>query len=116
MLLLIFILAIAIAGSVHAILQAWAPSNILIRRVKSAPPRWSTVGGLVGLAYALILMIRGLELAIAAGAPTMLYVLVGICAWDCMKVALLALREALRTTVVMLRRREKGHLRLVGQL
>jgi len=91
MLLLLSIPTFKFVGFLHAVLQAWAPSNIFIRRVKAAPPRWRTTGGLVALSVALLFAVRALELAIAAGAPTWLWFPTGILAWDAIKIATLAL-------------------------
>ena len=96
MLLLIFIPAFALASFLHAVLQAWAPSNILIRRVKDAPPRWSTAGCLLLLAYALASVVHVGDIALSAGAPAWLAFPVGILAWDAIKIATLGVASAVR--------------------
>lgn len=96
MLLLLSIPAFAFAGFLQAALQAWAPSNILIRRAKAAPPRWRTAAGLFVLSVALLLAVRALELAIAAGALDWLYIPSGILAWDAIKFGVLAVLTAAR--------------------
>lgn len=104
MLLLIFILAFAIAGFAHAVLQAWAPSNILVRRVKGAPPSWPAAAVIMLLAASLILAMRVVELAAAAGGPTWFYLEAADRGIDAIKPAVLGLIVVGRRTLLSVRR------------
>lgn len=80
----------------HRYLALYAPSNVLIRRVRSSLPRWRTVGGLTVLAGGLILTMRAVEIAMVSGAPDWLNVVALILGWDAIKVAALTALTSLR--------------------
>lgn len=91
MLLLLAVPVLATVALAHRCLQTYAPSNVLVRRVRSARPRWGVVGGLIGTAVVLLAMVHVVAGAAAAGAPGWLNVIVLVLAWDAIKFSLAAL-------------------------
>ena len=53
MLVLLAIPVIVAVAFVHRFMQVVAPSNLLVRSVRSAPPRWRVAAALLGLAAVL---------------------------------------------------------------
>jgi hypothetical protein len=99
---MLFVLALPIflaVASLHRYLALNAPSNILIRRVRSAPPRWRTAAALAALTVGLILLMRVVEIGIGAGGPGWLNVVALVLAWDAIKFATLAVATGLRATL-----------------
>jgi hypothetical protein len=97
---MLFLLALPIflaVAAAHRYLTLYAPSNILIRHVRMSPPRWRTVGALVVLTGVVLVAMRAVELAIAAGAPGWLTLVPLVLAWDAIKFALLAVLSVLMT-------------------
>ena len=91
MLFLIALPAISSVALVWRFLQIYAPSNVLIRTVRSAPPRWHTVLYLFALAIALLVTMHVVSQAIERGASDWLNAAVLVLAWDAIKVATLAI-------------------------
>ncbi len=91
MLLLLILPIVYVVARVLFFLQTYAPSNILIARVRAAPPRWRTVLMLMPLAYALIWVAHSLTMAIEPGAPAWLNLIVFVAAWDAVKISLFAI-------------------------
>jgi hypothetical protein len=92
---MLFLLALPILLAVvtaHRYLAILAPSNLLIRRARSSPPRWRNVAVLFGLVAGLLLAVHLLVGGIAAGGPGWLNIVVVVLAWDGIKFGLLALR------------------------
>src|SRR4051812_5673702 len=81
-----------VVTALHRYLALCAPSNLLVRRVRSSPPRWRDVMLLTALAVSLIVAVRVMADAAAAGAPGWLNGGVLILAWDAIKFALLGLQ------------------------
>jgi hypothetical protein len=104
---MLFLLALPIflaVSAAHRYLTLYAPSNILIRHVRMSPPRWRTVGALVVLTGVLLVAMRAMELAIAAGAPGWLNLMAVVLAWDAIKVGATAIHTVTRTALRNLRR------------
>jgi hypothetical protein len=105
---MLFLLALPIflaVSAAHRYLTLYAPSNILIRHVRMAPPRWRTVGALVVLASLLIMAMRAVEVvAMTAGAPGWLNMVAVILGWDAVKVAAVAALSSLRCLMCGCRR------------
>lgn len=87
MLILLALPVIAAVAFVQRILQAVAPSNVLIARIRRAGPSCRGGATLVVLALLLLMAIRVLTLAISSGAPDWLNLLVLVLAWDTIKFA-----------------------------
>lgn len=96
MLMLLFIPIFYVVACAHRYLQLFAPSNLLIARVRTSPPRWRTVMLLVALAYALVGAMHFLSTAIENGAPGWLNLLVMVLAWDAIKIGLLGAGQCVR--------------------
>ncbi len=94
MLILLAIPVIAAVAFVQRFLQAVAPSNVLITRVRRAGPSCRGCATLVVLALFLLMAIQGLTLAISSGAPGWLNLLVLVLAWDTIKFAVASCLEA----------------------
>jgi hypothetical protein len=99
---MLFLLALPILFAVaemHRYLTLYAPSNILIRRARTSPPRWRTAAALAALMVGLILLTRVVEIAIRAGGPGWLNVVALVLAWDAIKFAILAVATGIGATV-----------------
>lgn len=110
----LFLLLLPIVGCIAQFwryLQIYAPSNMLIRHVRSAPPRWRTVLSLLALAITLLGTMHVLSQAIVRGAPGWLNILVVVMAWDAIKVGCLAVLVLLRA----LRKSDQSAERLVPE-
>ena len=68
MLVLLAIPVIAAVAITHRFIQAVAPSNLLVRSVRSAAPRWAIAAALLGIAIALLVTMHGVAIALSAGA------------------------------------------------
>ena len=88
MLMLLFIPIFYVVACAHRYMQLFAPSNLLIARVRTSPPYWRTAMLLLALAYALIWATHFLTMAIGNGAPGWLNLVGLILAWDAIKFAL----------------------------
>lgn len=71
-------------------LQVYAPSNSLIRRVRSSPPSWRTVPALLALAAALLVAMHAVTQAFVRGAPGSLNLVLLVLAWATVKLGGLA--------------------------
>lgn len=92
MLLLLALPILLAVVTAHHYLAIFAPSNVLIRRTRSSPPRWRDVAVLIGLVAGLLIAVHLLVDGIAAGGPGWLNIVVLVLAWDAIKFGLLALR------------------------
>jgi hypothetical protein len=99
MLILLAIPVVVAVALVHRLIQAVAPSNLLVRRVRSARPCGRGAATLLGLAAVLFLTMHVVANAVSAGAPGWLNVLVLVLAWDAIKVGWLAVSVILRSAV-----------------
>ena len=89
MLLFLFVPVVYASALVHHCFQAYAPSNVLIRRVRTARPQWRTAGALLALSLALVATAHGLAALVAAGAWGGLNLVVLMLVWDAIKFACL---------------------------
>jgi|GEM_PF-1840836 len=108
MILLLAFPVLLTVGLVHRYLQNYAPSNVLVRRVRSTHPRARTAAGLLAIACVLLIAMHVAAVAVAAGAPGWLNLVVLVLAWDALKVAWLAGGAMIRTLS------GRGH-RMVGR-
>jgi len=93
---MLFLIALPVISCVALFwryLQIYAPSNVLIRRVRSAHPRWRTTGGLLVLAPMLLVAMNVVDHAVQRGAPDWLNLVVLVLAWDAIKIGWLAILE-----------------------
>lgn len=104
MLILLAIPVLVAVALVHRLGQAVAPSNLLVRRVRSLQPRWLTGAVLLGLATVLLLAMHIVSEAVSAGAPGWLNLIVLVLAWDALKVGWLAVSVILRAIEGVARR------------
>ena len=96
MLVLLAIPVIVAVAFVHRFIQVVAPSNLLVRSVRSARPRWRMAAALLGLATVLLMTMHVVANAVSAGAPGWLNLVVLVLAWDALKVGWLAVGVLLR--------------------
>jgi hypothetical protein len=101
LLLLMAVPAIVLVTVAHGLLRTYAPSNVLIRRVRASRANMRMGAGLVVLAWACALGVHMLNTAIDGGAPGWLHVIVLVLAWDAIKIGLLALHTASRRLFVL---------------
>lgn len=92
MVLLLALPVFATVALIHRCLQMYAPTNRLVRRVRMAAPRFRTAVGLLAVAAALLLAMHLVAVAVVAGAPGWLNLVVLVLGWDAIKLALLGLR------------------------
>lgn len=92
------------AAVAHRYLQLYGPSNVVVRRVRYAPPRLGTAAALLLLAATLLLAMHVIAQAIASGAPGWLNLVVLVLAWDAIKFACLAIGVVLRALASAVRR------------
>lgn len=106
MLILLFIPIFFVVACVYRYLQLYAPSNVLIARVRNSPPRWRTAALPLALAYTLVWAAHYLSTAIHRGAPGWLHLFVLVLLWDAIKLGLLAVHATGRRMVAAARRRD----------
>lgn len=102
--MLIFTFSIRLAALVYRCFQTYAPSNILIRHLRSPDARRWTLPIALASAVAYLLATRGFTLAIENGAPGWLNLLVFYCAWNAIRFALIAATAMLSQPVRLARR------------
>lgn len=96
---MVMLLALPVIASVaiaHRCLLLYAPSNVLIRRVRASRPTMSTVAATLAVAAGFIVPMKVLSDATAAGAPGWLNVVVLVLAWDAIKIGWLAIAVLFR--------------------
>lgn len=94
---MLFVLALFVAFGVafaSRVVRTHAPSNLLVRTVRSSPPRWRVVAGTVAASVVLLIAIHCLTKVIAQGASGWLNLLVLLLAWDSIKLLFLGLLVA----------------------
>jgi hypothetical protein len=91
MIILIVLPFLLVVARAHRHLLVYAPSNVLIRRVRMSRPTLHTCAMLVVLAAGLLVAMKLVASAVAAGAPGWLNLFVLVLAWDAIKTGLLAI-------------------------
>ncbi|MEP9382927.1 hypothetical protein [Nocardioides sp. KR10-350] len=104
MLILLALPVIVAVAAMHRYLQDYAPSNVLIRRVRTHRPRCRTAFALAAVAGVLQIAMHAVAAAVAGGAPGWLNLVVLILAWDTIKLVAATLETFLRATWVGARR------------
>lgn len=97
MLIVLVIPVIVAVACVQRVLQAVAPSNMLITRIRRAAPGCREGAGLLVLALLLLVAIRLLTVAVSGGAPGWLNLFVLVLAWDAIRFMLLGASIVLRS-------------------
>jgi hypothetical protein len=110
MLILLAIPVIVAVALVHRVIQV-APSNLLVRSVRSARSGGRVAAALFGLAMVLVLATHVIADAVSAGAPAWLNLVVLVLAWDALKVGWLAVGVILRSAIRVAREAICGPLR-----
>ncbi|WP_459982178.1 hypothetical protein [Nocardioides sp. AN3] len=90
----------------HRFLQLYAPSNRLIARVRTSPPRRRTAGGLLTIALLLAGAAGQLDALAAAGQPQWLEMIAGLASWDSIRIGTLSIHTMVRALIP--RRRDRG--------
>jgi hypothetical protein len=90
LLLLIAVPVIVLGAFAHSLLQAYAPANVLVRRVRASRPTLRMAVALGALAFGYASAVQTIHLAIEAGAPDWLNLVVLVLAWDAIKFAVMA--------------------------
>lgn len=96
---MIMLLAFPVIAAVvlaHRYLVLYAPSNVLIRRVRAAAPALSTAAAMLAVASGLIVATKVVSDAVAAGGPGWLNLVVIVLAWDAIKIGSLAIAVLFR--------------------
>lgn len=96
MLLLVVIPALSIVALAHRQLLAFAPSNMLISRVRASRPTFRAVAALEVLALLLVCVAHALSVWIGDGASGWLNTLVLVLLWDAVKCSSLAAHTTIR--------------------
>lgn len=96
---MLFLLACPVIAAVAFFwrsIQIYAPSNVLMRKVRSERPRWRTVLGLIALATAMLVAMHTVAEAVADGLPGWLNLVGVVLAWDAIKIGLLSVHTCVR--------------------
>ena len=96
MLILLALPVIAAVAVVHRYLQFYAPTNLLVRRVRAEEPRWRTAAVLSVIGVTLLMAMHAASSAVANGGPGWLNFLVLLLAWNAIKLELAALESVAR--------------------
>jgi hypothetical protein len=88
--LLIVVPVIVLVVCAHSLVQTYAPTNVLVRRVRSSRPTFRMSVALGALAFGCASAVLTSHLAIEAGAPGWLNLVVLVLAWDAIKFAVMA--------------------------
>ena len=104
MLLLLAIPVIAGTAFAHRLLQVYAPSNVLIARMRASRPTFSGAFALAALALALLSVVHSLSVAIDRGAAGWINLAVVVLAWDAIKFGALAVATTARSVRDTVRR------------
>lgn len=99
MLVLLAIPVMAAVSLAYRLVQAAAPSNMLIAHVRGRRPRFHGAACLAALALALVTLAHGVALAISSGAPGWLNLVEVVLAWDAIKIGLLAASLVARSAI-----------------
>jgi hypothetical protein len=108
MILLLAFPVIAAVALAHRCLVLYAPSNVLIRRVRETAPALRLVAAMLALASSLIVAMKMVSDAAASGGPGWLNIVVLVLAWDTLKIGWLAIAVLFRW-VGLVARRTTGH-------
>lgn len=95
MLLVLFLPVLYASALAHHYFKAYAPSNVLIRRVRAGRLRWRTAGALLALSFVLVAIAHVLAAIVAAGAWGGLNFVVLMVMWDAIKFGCLGISVAL---------------------
>jgi len=104
MIMLLALPVIAAVALAHRYLVLYAPSNVLIRRVRATAPALRTAAAMLTLASSLIVALRVISGAVAAGAPGWLNLVVLVLAWDAIKIGWFAIAVLFRWVGLVARR------------
>lgn len=96
MLIFLTLPVIAAVVAVRRYLQVYAPTNLLIRRVRTQEPRWRTVAVLFVISATLLVAMHSVEDTVHSGGSSLLNLVVLVLAWDAIKIASLAILETAR--------------------
>lgn len=96
---MLFLLAFPVFAALalgYRYLQLFAPTNLLVRRVRASAPRSRTAIALLALAAALLVAMHLVASAVVLGAPGFLNFVVLVLAWDAIKLVGLSIVTAIR--------------------
>ena len=94
--MLIFLLAMSGAALAHRHLQVYAPSNVVLARVRRARPRLRIAVGLFALSIMLVTIAFALVEWVLNVGPGWLNLVVVIAVWDAFRFTFMAIAVALR--------------------
>jgi hypothetical protein len=109
LLLLIAVPVIVLGAFAHSLLQAYAPANVLVRRVRASRPTFRTAVALGALAFGCASAVQTIHLAIEAGAPGWLNLVAFVLAWDAIKFAVMACLISVRRVASAVGGRRSPH-------
>ncbi|GAA4100104.1 hypothetical protein ACFFOS_19230 [Nocardioides kongjuensis] len=96
MLIFLTLPVIASVVAVRSYLQVYAPTNLLVRRVRAQEPRWRTVAVLFVISAALLVAMHSVEETVDSGGSSLLNLVVLVLAWDAIKIASQGILETAR--------------------
>ncbi len=108
MLILLALPVVVAVGAAHRYLQFYAPSNLLVRRVRAHEPRWRTIVALAGAVGLVVLTMHAVAVAVAEGAPGWLNLAVLVLAWDSIKLVVLVAITSGRCAIRSMSRGRSG--------
>lgn len=104
MLMLLALPVIVAVAQMHRHLQFYAPTNLLVRRMRAGRPRWRNVAALLLLVSSLLLLVHALTVTLASGGPDWLNLVVLVLSLDAIKVGGLAAIQVVRCILELVRR------------
>lgn len=99
MLFLLMVPVIAVVAGAHHILQLYAPSNVVVARVRAERPHFRTALRLLGAAAALVTVAHIVSDWVALGGPGWLNLVVLLLLWDSIKFGVCAAAGLVRMAV-----------------
>lgn len=101
---MILMLSVRLAGTIHSYLDAYAPTNLIVRHLRTSPQKGIAVFVSLAPTSAYGFAGAGLTSAVQSGGPGWLNVIVLLLAWNTVKFACLALTSTLSWILAGLRR------------
>lgn len=92
----IFAFALTVSFAIQRYLSAFAPSNFIVRNVRSAPPTLGLAAALVLSSLVLVALAAALSQWARAGAPGWCHLVALVLAWDALKFSAHAVHTSLR--------------------
>jgi hypothetical protein len=111
---MILVLSLRLAGGIQRRLYTYAPSNRLIRHLRSPGGRRLAFPTFAAFAVGYLAAVVAVTSIIESGGPGWLNMVALVCAWNAIKFILVGLAEGMRFTASVRRRRPRAGTTAVG--